>query len=115
MALTDNEIRDQKIFFVDKPDANFNPKKNKAVVDNTIKKYELMRKRRFQEFNDELRERTDAVATYLKSLDNSTTGKPVDRYFGKRYLAHLRGQKIMEVIQNRVRALNSIDNMTIKS
>ena len=92
--LTKEQKEDYRKFFVEKGDPGFNPKRNKAVVAKTIRQYETLRKRKRQDFIDKLGERTDAVATYFKShlAEGSTS---IETYFGKRYLAHLRGQKIL--------------------
>jgi len=81
-------------FILDKPQAGFNPDRNRLVVEETIREYEQNRKRRQKNFDDALSERSHAVASYLKSkaVDSS---KPIDKYLGKRWLAYLRGQDIV--------------------
>ena len=108
MALTKNEERDKKVFLVDGGDPGFNPARNKAIIEDTIKKYELMRERKRRDYNDKLGERVDAVATYLKSMA-ADSNKPVEKYFSKRELAHLRGKKIIQVLQGQARILGSIN------
>ena len=92
MRIGDFNPADRK--FWGPPELGFSPRRNKSVVEGTIKKYELMRKRKMADFVDKLRERTDAAASFLKSRLVSSNPKAVDRYFGKTYLAHLRGEDI---------------------
>lgn len=87
-----------KKFYVVTPDPDFNPDRNKAIIENSIKKYEATRKKKNAEYVDKLRERTDAVATYLKSRW-AESDRPVEKYFGKRMLAHLRAQKIVQKLK----------------
>ncbi|MEK9208154.1 MAG: hypothetical protein AAB922_06730 [Patescibacteria group bacterium] len=108
MALTKNEERDKKVFLVDGGDAGFSPSRNRAVIEDTIKKYEILRARKNKEYNDKLGERVDAVATYLKSMA-ADSNKPVEKYFSKKELAYLRGKKIVQVIQGQARVLGSIN------
>lgn len=83
-------------FYVAKPDADFNPDRNKAVVEASIRKYEATVARKKKEYWNMVGERADAVATYLKS---TKVGSPVEHYFGKRELARLRGQKIIQKLK----------------
>ena len=84
-----------KKYVLPEPDKDFNPDKNKRVIEGTIRKYEKMRKKKMDEFTDNLRERTDAVATYLKSsaVDN---GKPIEKYLGRKNMKDLVGAEILE-------------------
>jgi hypothetical protein len=108
MKTTKNQIRDHKKFFKDRPDDGFSPERNKSVVDGTIRKYEQMRAKRKKQFDEQVRERSDAVAQYLKHLVNgkSTT---VEKYFGRRELARLRGQRILQELRGNMMRLSEID------
>lgn len=97
--ITKNQIRDHKKYFIEKGDEGFNPKRNQHIVNDTIKKYELMRRNKMYDYINALGERTQAIAFYLKSLIGS--GKPVEKYFGKRWLAYLRGQRIRQILQQK--------------
>lgn len=86
-------------FWIDKPEVGFNPDKNKRIINETIKKYEANRRKKMMAFKDGLAERTDAVATYLTGRYGLHKATPAERYFGKRYLAYLRGENIVENIR----------------
>lgn len=96
--LTENQKRDYKKFFIEKGDIGFSPAANKHVIDKTIKDNEALMKAKKAQYTDTIRERADAVATYLRSkaLDS---GKPIEQYFGRRGLAYLRGQQIVQRLQ----------------
>ena len=97
---------DYKRYYKEAGDPGFNPSRNKAVIDKSIKKYEAMRRRKLAEHQDKLRERTDAVAQYLTSQHGAGSNKPVEKYFGKRTLAYLRGESIVGEIKERMRIIN---------
>jgi hypothetical protein len=107
--LTKDQVRDYKKFFVERPESTFSPKRNKSVVDEVIKETELIRKRRSKTFEDKIRERSDAVATYLKAVERGKVAN-VDSYFGKKNLAYLRGQKIIETLKGKMKMLSDINN-----
>lgn len=71
---------------------------NKAVIEETIEKYERDRAIRQKLFAEQLEERSDAVSSFLKAKDKGYEGDSL-RYFGKRELARLRGQQIVEKIK----------------
>lgn len=104
---TENEKRDHALYYVDHVDADFSPERNKAIIDRTIKKAELMRKKKMQNYVDSIRERSDAVATYLKS--RTAEGRtPVERYFGKKNLAHLRGVQIRDILKAKLKGRETL-------
>ena len=63
------EERDHAKYFLHIPDADFNPVRNQEIVENSIKKYEAMRRKKKHEYDEAYAERSDAVASYLKSFD----------------------------------------------
>lgn len=85
-------------FFVTKPDKDFSPERNKAVIAESIKKYERMRARKQKDYVEKIAERADAVVSYLRSraIDSGT---PIEKYLGKTNLAHFQGQKIIQKIR----------------
>ncbi len=94
-----------KRFWPVNPDPDFSPEKNKAVIEKSIAKYEAKRAKEKNKFVDQLRERTDAVASWLTSPHGAIGGNPLERYFSRRYLAHLRGKEIVERIQEKLRTI----------
>lgn len=94
----DEQARDHALYFVEDGEPEFSPARNKFIIENTIKKYEALRRKKRRMYVDSVRERADAVATYLKSrvAEGNT---PVEKYFGKRWMAHLRGQQILNTVK----------------
>jgi hypothetical protein len=76
------------------PDPNFSAEKNKKVIEESIAKFKQMTKRKKKEWEEGARERTSAVARYIKALDNGDTEKNVLEYFGRKEIARLRGEEI---------------------
>ena len=91
----ENEERDAKLYFVEGGDTGFSPKRNEEIIERTIQKAELLRKQKRRRAEDNIRQRADAVATYLKSriAEGST---PVEKYFGMKEFLHLQGRKHLE-------------------
>jgi hypothetical protein len=85
---------DDKKFYVAGGDPNFNGDHNKRVIAEVMRKHEETRQRKIKEFNEELAERADAAEMYLLHVSNK--GTPIEKYFGRRELAHLQGKKIIQ-------------------
>lgn len=96
--MTDNQKRDHQIYFVEGGDPGFSPERNQEVIEATIKKYEAMRKRKTRQFHEELDERVDAVASYLRHVAYGKS-TPVEQYFGRKELARLQSRKIVGSLQ----------------
>lgn len=92
-----NKIAEEDIqYFNEKPSSGFSPEKNQATIDRTIAKYKAYYAKRQKEYDEGIKVRTDALASYLKHLNYK--GTPVEKYFGKKTLAELQGRKIMSRI-----------------
>jgi hypothetical protein len=76
------------------PDPDFNPERNKAVIAATIRKNEAIRRRRQKDYNDQLAERADAVASFLKAKDMNS-GMTIEKYFSEQDLSHLRMESFL--------------------
>lgn len=87
-----------KKFLPKTQEPGFSVAKNRWIINNTIKKYEKNRQKKMAEFTDKLKERTDAAATYLGGMMGAARSRSVESYFGKTYLAHLRGQDIQNML-----------------
>lgn len=96
--MTDNQKRDQAKYYLDIPDADFSPARNKAVVENSIKKFEAMRKKKMNQAVEEYRERADATVSFLRAVDRGKEGN-LTKYFGRKMIAHLRGDEILADIR----------------
>ena len=82
------------------PDSDFSPEHNQRVLDATIQKGEMLHRAQKASFIKGLRERTGAVADYVQSLKMGGSNSNINKYFGKRHLAYLRGQEILEKLKN---------------
>ena len=89
-------------FFKEKPEDGFSYERNQAIIDGTIKKYEAMRRKKYQQFREGLLERTDAIAQFLTSPKFTSTS--AGKYFGKRWMAYLRGDTIRQKLMNPLQA-----------
>lgn len=86
-------VNDMEKWWREHPDPEFSEAHNKAVIARSIARAEAIRKKRKKEFNEEIDERVAATASYLRYLDRGKSGTP-EQYFGKRELAHLRGERV---------------------
>lgn len=75
-------------------------KRNKAVIEGSIRKYDALRRAKKQQFMQQFSERADAVSTYLGALNSGRTTSPAAKYFGKRVLGELRGKQILSILQD---------------
>ena len=102
MKITENQKRDYALFYVKDGDEGFSPERNKAVIANSIKKYNAYKKKQVNKYHEALDERVHAVASFLRSkFVDSNNHNIIDKYFGRQYLAYLRGQKIRRVLQEK--------------
>lgn len=90
--------RDYK-FVLDKPDADFSPERNKKIIEDSIKAYELKRATVYKKFYEGVRERAEAVASFLDHV-NKGKGNNIEKYFGPKMLAKLRGLEIIDQIKS---------------
>lgn len=88
-----------------KEDPNFSAAKNQSVIDASIKKYEDARALKQKIWNEEVRDRADAAAMFLKHVDNGKDNN-IFRYFGKKELARLRGEDIVSQLKGSVFSKN---------
>ena len=93
--------QDLKYVRVD-PDPNFDPKHNEAVIEKAIKDNEKLVKARNRESLEGVKERHNALAIYLKSLNQGGKATNYEKFFGKKYLAYLRGKEIVEKIKGQM-------------
>lgn len=94
-------------------DPNFNEKRNQEIIEGTIKKNEVLRRKQQGEFKRGLGEKIDMVASYLKSraIDGGT---PIEKYLGKRWMAKLRGEQIIRRLQNTLMVRDSLGRIKRK-
>ena len=82
------------------PDPDFDPVKNQKVIDDVIRKNEQNFKRKEKERKKALSERTSAIASFVKHAQNKDSKITPDDYFGRKYLAELRGKQIIDILKN---------------
>ncbi len=80
------------------PEPGFSAERNIKVIDQVIKESERNRRRKGREHNEQVRERTSAIAQYLKSLERDKANG-VEKYFGKKYLSRLAGRDKLRQIK----------------
>jgi hypothetical protein len=90
-------------FMQEKPegDPDFNEKRSRAVINNTIKKYEAIRAARSKFIEEGVRERSDAISSWVASMNGS--GKPIDQYLGRKWMAYFRGEEIVAKLREKLR------------
>ncbi len=85
--------QDYQKYYVKSPTGEFSVERNNYIINKTIEDYEKMRKDKAKAYEQKIRERVDAAMSYAKHLE-SNGATPAEKYFGKKTLAHLQGQKI---------------------
>ena len=105
---TDSQKQDYYKWYLDTPEEGFSPERNKKVIEESIFKAKVMKMKRDKDYVEQIRERSDAVASYLKHIMMGHE-KGVEAYFGRQELARLRGQKIVEEVKGRMKRLISLD------
>lgn len=92
------------------PDADFNPARNKAVVEETIREATKYHQTVGGLIDEALGERIDAVSTYFTYRLNRGTMAPKD-YFGKQLMKKYTGERLM----SKLRALKAAEKLGKKT
>ena len=105
--------------FYNSDTTGFNPDRNKAIVEETIKEYEALRAAKAKAYDEDYAERADAVVSYLKSLDKGGQATPgaqhsLMRYFGKREIARLQGLEIRQKLMAGMKVVDTDGNTIAK-
>ena len=82
------------------PDKDFSPEHNMEVIERTIREAEKQRRMQKRKFKEGLDERAEALATYLKSIEQGGKSSSVSGYFGKKYKGYLAGKYAIERIKD---------------
>lgn len=85
------------------PDPDFSPKHNQEVIDYTIRRSEEQWRKKQRDFNEKVKERASAIATYAESLKMGRTNSDVKKFFGPMELAYLKGYELMDKLKEEVR------------
>ena len=83
MRIGDFDPLDRK-FWSKTAEPGFSVAKNRWIINNTIKKYEKNRQKKMAEFENALRERTDAAATYLCGMQGANRNRSIESYLASR-------------------------------
>lgn len=97
--------RDRAKYFLPEGDEGYVKKHNDFVINDAIKKYDAMQREKLRTAVEGYGERADAVVHYLKAIDRGKE-KNVNRYFGKKYLAYLRGEEIRQQLMSGLTTLS---------
>ena len=98
---------DEKYLQILPEDPNFDPAHNKRVIEESIKKHEANRQAKERENTEGIKERAEAMARYVKSLQQGKATSDVEKYFGKRHLAYLRGEEVMARIKDQLKVIGN--------
>ena len=80
-------------------DPDFSEEHNKQVIADVDSWNDMLMKRKDREFKEKIQERVGAVGQYLQNITQGSGVTEIERYFGRRYLAYLRGQQIVKQLQ----------------
>ena len=81
------------------PNPDFDPKHNQEVIDSVIKANERLASRKERESEDGIKERSEILARYFKSVASGKTTSKLDKYLGEHELARLRGEQIIKKLR----------------
>lgn len=110
--ILEEQKRDHALYFVEDGQQGFSPEWNKMVIERTIKKAEQLHRKKQLDYIENIRERADAVASYLKHADRKDT--PIEKYFGKQQLAYLQGRKIVERLKSKLQLHSKVSRKGVK-
>lgn len=100
-GLTQNQILDFKKWYLPGGDKGFNPKRNKEIIEATIKKTDDLKRKKEAEYREAVAERSEAAVSYLFSRKGAGSRQSVEKYFGKKELARLRAEDILTKLKKR--------------
>lgn len=88
------------------PDPDFNFERNQKIIDESLKKARLYKDESLKNWRRGVQERVHATVRYIDALQSDKT-RSAENYFGKKYLAHLRGKEIKQRIMNATKKTQS--------
>ena len=80
-------------------DIGFSVEHNRRVIKEVDDFNDVMDRKRERDHKEKLKERTSAVVQYLNQIKDGKGVTSIDKYFGKRHLAYLRGQEIVSKLK----------------
>lgn len=88
------------------PDKDFNPARNKAVIEETIREAEKYHKTVHQLLDDSMGERIEAVSSYGAYRFNGGEKSHKD-YFGRRLMTRFMGEKLL----SKLRVMDTVNKL----
>lgn len=85
-------------FWKERPDPDFSPEHNEAVMARSIARAEKHRLDMQKLQTEGIRERASALTSYIRYLDRGGQ-KTAEGYFGRKELARLQGKKVIQTLQ----------------
>lgn len=95
-------------------DPDFDPEHNKRVIAEVNAANDELDKKKDRDHSSDVRERSNAAVSYLQNVSQGKGVTDVDKYFGKRYLAHLRGEEIVKKLKMNPAILKKMRNKMAK-
>lgn len=91
--------KDNYRLYVEKPDPNFSPERNYAVIKGVITDYEQMRYTINPIVVKSAGDRADILASFAKYKLDIGGGKQIEEWLGKERMAEIYGEKLMSKIR----------------
>ena len=95
-------------------DADFSKEHNERVIKEVNDWNDKMDRKRDRDYKSKTKERTDAVVQYLQQIKDGKGITSVEKYFGRRYLAYLRGQEIISKLKANPALVKQLKNKMLK-
>lgn len=92
LSLMDKVAKSDWKFVKVDPDPDFDPQHNRRVIEEVIRESEALSRQRKREFAEGLGERSNALATFISSVNLGGKRENAEKYFGKKFLDHLKGK-----------------------
>src|SRR4051794_20158169 len=96
LTLKDIQPEDYK-YIVEKPDKDFSPERNYAVIREVIAKSERMHAQLGRIMNHDAQNRIDYLVSYARHIQNGE--KTFEKFMGKENMRKVYGERILEKIR----------------
>ena len=80
-------------------DKDFSEEHNSRIIEEVDAHNDKLLRQKDREHKQKNKERAEAIAIYLKNLTLGRGITKIDKYFGKKHLAYLRGQEIVNQLK----------------
>ena len=94
--------------YVEKPDENFSPEHNKAVIRETLEEYEKLRYGVDEKVQEAAADRADILSSFAKYKLDLGGEKQIEQFLGKKRMNEIYGEKLVEKLKmmDSIRKLN---------